>query len=168
MTEPTSIFILDNGAYTIKANYSPYNDPYGLYTAEPGPSKTSKKKSSKKTKRGKKNANSNNKNKEQQDAVQVEEVQPVDPYEPRVFQNCLVRTRDKKVYFGADIEDVQDHGGLVYRRPFEKVSRAVSSIAPPTHAYRPDHPPFVMIGPTDLMEPRKPDLQRRLFPIPPL
>jgi hypothetical protein len=138
MTDPTSIFIIDNGAYTIKANYSPYNDPYGLYTAqleaEAGPSGgRPKKKSSKKAKRGKK---SNNLKVKEDDAgensMQVDEVQPVDPYEPRVFQNCLVKTRDKKVYYGADIEDLQDHGGLVYRRPFEKVSAVLNNLNPVT------------------------------------
>lgn len=122
MTDPTSIFILDNGAYTIKANYSPYNDPYGLYTiqAESGPSRSKpKKKPAKKGKRGKK---ANVKTKED-DSMQVdleEEIQPVDPYEPRVFQNCLIRTREKKVHFGADIDLIPDQSSLVYRRPFEK------------------------------------------------
>jgi actin-related protein 6 len=46
-----------------------------------------------------------------------------------VFQNCLVKTRDKKVYYGADIEELQDHGGLVYRRPFEKVSAIFNNLS---------------------------------------
>jgi len=112
MTEPTSIFIIDNGAHTIKANYSPYNDPHGTVDAGPSTIVPPKKKSSRKsTKR--------NSNKTQNQAPEPEA--PIeDPYEPRTFTNCLVRTKDKQVHFGSDIPLIKDPGSLLFRSPFER------------------------------------------------
>lgn len=112
MTEPTSIFIIDNGAHTIKANYSPYNDPHGTFDAGPSTTAPPKKKSSKKsTKRGP--------NKSQTQALEPE-VPVEDPYEPRIFTNCLVRTKDKQVHYGSDIPLIKDPGSLLFRSPFER------------------------------------------------
>jgi hypothetical protein len=116
MTEPSAIFIIDNGAYNIKANYSPYNDPYGMYDAGPSTS-TSTTKSSKK-KAGKKSTKRGTNKAQQSTPEQI--VQLEDPYEPKTFHNFLVRTRDKQTRYGADLESIKDQGSLVFRSPFER------------------------------------------------
>jgi hypothetical protein len=44
-------------------------------------------------------------------------------FDPRVFPNSIARSRaEKKVYVADEIENCRDHSGIVYRRPFERVS----------------------------------------------
>ena len=41
----------------------------------------------------------------------------------RLFPNSIARSRvEKKLYVGDEIENCRDLSGLVYRRPFERVS----------------------------------------------
>lgn len=125
MSEPTSIFVVDNGAYTVKANFSPYNDPLGVYSTsvETGASATTKGKKKAKS-RGKKGSKkgigkpAQDSTVEEHGAIAVDV--PEDPYEPRLYPNCVARTRDKRVYVGPEVDDIVDYGGLVYRRPFER------------------------------------------------
>jgi actin-related protein 6 len=43
--------------------------------------------------------------------------------EPRIYPNSIARTRaEKKVYVSDEIEKCKDMSGIVYRRPFERVS----------------------------------------------
>jgi actin-related protein len=112
MADPTSIFIVDNGAYTIKANYSSYNDPHGAFTQlyeEPRPAKK---------KPGKKSRKKSSAVQPQADEVPAPP--PDDPYEPRVIYNCLARAKDRKTYLGSEIDSIPDHSNLLFRRPFEK------------------------------------------------
>jgi actin-related protein 6 len=44
-------------------------------------------------------------------------------WEPRVFPNSIARSRaEKKVYVADEIDNCRDLSGIVYRRPFERVS----------------------------------------------
>jgi actin-related protein 6 len=44
-------------------------------------------------------------------------------FDPRIFPNSIARSRaEKKVYVADEIENCRDHSGIVYRRPFERVS----------------------------------------------
>ena len=43
--------------------------------------------------------------------------------EPRVYPNSIARSRaEKRVYVADEIEKCKDMSGIVYRRPFERVS----------------------------------------------
>ena len=43
--------------------------------------------------------------------------------DPRICPNSIARSRaEKKVYVADEIENCRDHSGVVYRRPFERVS----------------------------------------------
>ena len=44
-------------------------------------------------------------------------------FDPRVYPNSIARSRaEKKIYVADEIENCRDHSGIVYRRPFERVS----------------------------------------------
>ena len=43
--------------------------------------------------------------------------------DPRIYPNSIARSRaEKKVYVADEIENCRDHSGVMYRRPFERVS----------------------------------------------
>jgi actin-related protein 6 len=50
--------------------------------------------------------------------------------EPRIYPNSVARSRaEKKVYVADEIDNCRDLSGIVYRRPFEKVSDMCSAAA---------------------------------------
>lgn len=40
--------------------------------------------------------------------------------ECHVFQNCMARDRERKVYIGSELEKCKDFGDIAFRRPVEK------------------------------------------------
>ncbi|KAF2457830.1 actin family [Lineolata rhizophorae] len=66
---PSTTFVLDNGAYTMKAGV-------------PGSS--------------------------------------LDPPTCRIVPNCIARSREKRIYIGAELDSCEDFGEMIFRRPVEK------------------------------------------------
>lgn len=114
-TTERRVFIVDNGAYSIKAGWSPLNEPVSL--PESALKAPSKKGSSSKA-RGKRAAAAVR----QDDAVDSLEVAYAKLYEAKIYPNSIARSKvEKRTYVADELMDAcQDFGGLLYRRPFER------------------------------------------------
>lgn len=106
------MFIIDNGAYVIKAGWSPLNEPVSLPTSA---LKTSGKKGASSKARGKRAAASGD------DTAESVEAAFAKLYEAKIYPNSIARSKaEKRTYVADELDACQDLGGLLYRRPFER------------------------------------------------
>lgn len=137
---PLHVFILDNGAYSIKAGWSALNepipfDPVALSSSvssrsKPKSSKTKKKSSKKKGKKGSKNIRHQEDGELEAEEIEGEEEEILTPeeeyvklYQAKIYPNAIARSKnEKRTYVADEVDACTDFAGMLYKRPFERVS----------------------------------------------
>jgi hypothetical protein len=136
MSQVNSIFILDNGAHTIKAGFADTDEDRDAALAR----LTSQRKQ-----KGPWNSKVNK-------ALAQELDDQVDTrYECVTVPNSIARSaKDKVTYVADELAQCTDFGGLVFRTPFERVCLASPDTGRPSFVVFPGHPHLVGLPEDDL------------------
>lgn len=136
MSQVNSIFVLDNGAHTIKAGFAPTDEDRDAALARL---------TSQHRQKGPWNSKAN-----KALAQQLEE-QVDSRYECATFPNSIARSvKDKVTYVADELAQCTDYGGLVFRTPFERVCWVVGGVTCCLIRRSPGHPHLLGLSADDL------------------
>lgn len=114
MSQVNSIFVLDNGAHTIKAGFAPTDEDRDAALARL---------TSQRRQKGPWNSKAN------KALAQQLEDQVDSRYECVTVSNSIARrVKDKVTYVADELAQCSDYGGLVFRTPFERVCLVVGGM----------------------------------------